>query len=768
MKYLDLTGLGEVWANIKSYISSKIPTKTSQLQNDSSYATTSQLPSKTSQLTNDSDFTTNAKLATKQDTINDLATIRSGASKGATAVQPSTLNNYYTKTEVETELASKANSNDAVLKTNIDYIFRDYSLNSLNIDEKYNENYTSSISEDGYGTRPVGGWTQIINFNATHFIMQLCSYNGSSDLYVRSRYASSDRTWSNWEKLANDSEVVKLSGNETINGDKTFNKLIQTNSGLWTKDNICLRIQNIDNNETNPTQEIGTSAIGFTNKDASAWWAYNRYIRTTADGTAYLNLLCHPIKKSDGSYTTGGYINIYNTGFARVNDPLKIDPNATWNNNNIVTSNWVRKYFSNSIGNYWSKSATGTQYSRSTFSYLSPIDKATTNTSWSQYRPFRIVDKDNSIELGYVEYGYKSDLAYTRLTTHHNNGGWLDFTIHSNGVAYLDNCKELWLVNKNLNSYNTSPSNEVDTQLWFMDKNSNKYATLQTDYFPNGIRQFALTHKSLRTNTWIGLNIKTSPTDDVIQCQPRFQAIDSIVVHSGTELHNFTNIYEGWIEMSATNYCYIDFKHETSQDYLGRIGLNPSNILHLETINGAPIMANGKNIVRSVNGVNADNNGNVNIQNLSLPIGSYIQFAGSQAPSGFLVCNGGAISRTTYANLFAVIGTTYGSGDGSTTFNLPNLTDRFLQGSTRIGTVKYAGLPNIMGTINIGTVDNAPESYSNGALSMVSVGDQGYQRAGGVRTLRSISFDASNYNHAYGNASTIQPPALTCLICIKY
>ena len=94
MKYLDLTGLREVWANIKSYISSKIPTKTSQLQNDSNYATTSQLPSKTSQLTNDSDFTTNAKLATKQDTISDLASIRSGASKGATAVQPSALNNY--------------------------------------------------------------------------------------------------------------------------------------------------------------------------------------------------------------------------------------------------------------------------------------------------------------------------------------------------------------------------------------------------------------------------------------------------------------------------------------------------------------------------------------------------------------------------------------------------------------------------------------------------------------------------------------------------
>ena len=112
MKYLDLTGLGEVWANIKSYISSKVPTKTSQLQNDSNYATTSQLPSKTSQLTNDSDFTTNAKLATKQDTISDLASIRSGASKGATAVQPSALNNYVDLSSGQTIDGSKVFTND--------------------------------------------------------------------------------------------------------------------------------------------------------------------------------------------------------------------------------------------------------------------------------------------------------------------------------------------------------------------------------------------------------------------------------------------------------------------------------------------------------------------------------------------------------------------------------------------------------------------------------------------------------------------------------
>ena len=54
------------------------------------------------------------------------------------------------------------------------------------------------------------------------------------------------------------------------------------------------------------------------------------------------------------------------------------------------------------------------------------------------------------------------------------------------------------------------------------------------------------------------------------------------------------------------------------------------------------------------------------------PVGAVMQYAGSTAPTNWLICDGSAVSRTTYAELFNVIGTTYGTGDGSTTFNLPN------------------------------------------------------------------------------------------------
>lgn len=64
----------------------------------------------------------------------------------------------------------------------------------------------------------------------------------------------------------------------------------------------------------------------------------------------------------------------------------------------------------------------------------------------------------------------------------------------------------------------------------------------------------------------------------------------------------------------------------------------------------------------------------------TLPIGAMMPYGNLNAPAGWLICDGSAISRTTYADLFAVIGTSYGAGDGSTTFNLPNKKGRVSAG----------------------------------------------------------------------------------------
>ena len=65
----------------------------------------------------------------------------------------------------------------------------------------------------------------------------------------------------------------------------------------------------------------------------------------------------------------------------------------------------------------------------------------------------------------------------------------------------------------------------------------------------------------------------------------------------------------------------------------------------------------------------------------SVPTGTILDFGGTTAPAGYLLCDGAAVSRTTYATLFAAIATNYGVGDGSTTFNVPNAKDRFRVGA---------------------------------------------------------------------------------------
>ena len=70
---------------------------------------------------------------------------------------------------------------------------------------------------------------------------------------------------------------------------------------------------------------------------------------------------------------------------------------------------------------------------------------------------------------------------------------------------------------------------------------------------------------------------------------------------------------------------------------------------------------------------------------VSAPAGTIDVFAGTTAPSGWLLCAGQTVSRSTYANLFAVVGTTYGAGDGSTTFALPDLRGRVIAGKDDMG-----------------------------------------------------------------------------------
>ena len=155
---------------------------------------------------------------------------------------------------------------------------------------------------------------------------------------------------------------------------------------------------------------------------------------------------------------------------------------------------------------------------------------------------------------------------------------------------------------------------------------------------------------------------------------------------------------------------------------------------------------------------------------LAEPTGSIKPFAGTTIPDGYLLCDGSAVSRTTYAALFAVIGTTYGSGDGSTTFNLPNLSDGRVAAGTGfrqyVGTTTNGQLPNIKGDLPNTAINYAGWSGVNGAFNITSF--SAYASVGNI-TGSKITFDASRSSQVYSDyATTVRAASLFVPYIIKY
>jgi microcystin-dependent protein len=151
--------------------------------------------------------------------------------------------------------------------------------------------------------------------------------------------------------------------------------------------------------------------------------------------------------------------------------------------------------------------------------------------------------------------------------------------------------------------------------------------------------------------------------------------------------------------------------------------------------------------------------------------GSVISFAGTSCPTGFLKSRGDTpVSRTTYAALFAVVGTTYGIGDGSTTFNLPELRGEFVRGwddgrgvdaGRAIGSAQGDTLQNITGTFSYiaGGAGNTTGAFLVNGVSVNHV------TAGVTSTSPAVTFDASRVART---STETRPRNVALLYCIKY
>jgi len=147
--------------------------------------------------------------------------------------------------------------------------------------------------------------------------------------------------------------------------------------------------------------------------------------------------------------------------------------------------------------------------------------------------------------------------------------------------------------------------------------------------------------------------------------------ITALVYCDGT---NFYNAISGSVGNFTVNGNLSVTGNETVTGTLGVTGATSLTTGSISGVMTAPTAAAGTNTTQIATTAFVLANG--------VPTGGLVMWPTGTAPSGFLLCTGTAVSRTTYASLFAIVGTTFGIGDGSTTFNLPNYTNRMPYGTT--------------------------------------------------------------------------------------
>ena len=212
------------------------------------------------------------------------------------------------------------------------------------------------------------------------------------------------------------------------------------------------------------------------------------------------------------------------------------------------------------------------------------------------------------------------------------------------------------------------------------------------------------------------------------------------------------------------------FQYDATQDYFkGCLVIDPSDGLRYECLN---------DMVAGTVSPHEDTNNDywkVFSTGGGVAVGFIMPYAGTGLQEGWLDCDGSAVSRTMYPDLFAAIGTTWGAGDGSTTFNLPRSEDLVLQGASAlnpVGTYKTAGLPDIDGNISTVNVSAAP----NGNMIIAETGAFSSEVGTSITTAytttqsgqsavsKNVNFSAADSNSIYGASDTVQSPAA----CVRY
>ncbi len=180
----------------------------------------------------------------------------------------------------------------------------------------------------------------------------------------------------------------------------------------------------------------------------------------------------------------------------------------------------------------------------------------------------------------------------------------------------------------------------------------------------------------------------------------------------------------------------------------------PDNILTF----GTPV--NAQNLNNIENGIEDHETRIALLEGIGNPIPTLSNTLGENE----IWLEGAEVSRETYAQLFEIYGTTYGEGDGESTFNLPDFRNRTLWGADSFGYIE-AGLPNITG---YSTAMFHGNGGSQGALIRDNITNKSGIANGSGSGYDDLRFNASYSNSIYGNSSTVQPPSVKVRVKTRF
>lgn len=272
----------------------------------------------------------------------------------------------------------------------------------------------------------------------------------------------------------------------------------------------------------------------------------------------------------------------------------------------------------------------------------------------------------------------------------------------------------------------------------------------------------------------IAANVPASATDKVAGITRIIDCLDSDDALAALSARQGKALFDGKLDKDGVAKTAL-YAAQIAARKIGGVTFNAKSDIDLPGVNIAGNQDTSGNAnsatklkeSRLIGGIPFDGTQDISI----IPAGAIQYFAQSSAPDGWLKANGAAVSRSLYANLFAAVGTTFGAGDGKTTFNLPDLRGEFLRGlddgrgvdlGRQLGTWQWDSMQRMTG--EVGDITFVGRDYTNGVFGREMMSTA---KIGTITPLTQnfkVTFDSAAV--ARTSAET-RPRNIALLACIK-